>query len=124
MKLKYYENNIKLIMSDDIEEEWKPFRFKAKPARAGKQYHFNIPAFAIKNDYIQPDKEYTIYIIEAEKIDISNITSDLLKSFLSFKASPASSGSQYRLTIPSFLIKNKYIDPKKKKKYWIFMIEE
>ena len=41
--------------SNDKLKEWEPFRFKAKPAKAGAHVHFNIPAFAIKNNYINPE---------------------------------------------------------------------
>ena len=107
-----------------MEKEWKPFRFKAKTARAGTQYHFNIPAFAIKNNYINIEKEYTIYFADADTINIETITLTEIKTFISFKSSPASTGKQYRLTIPAFLIKNKYFNPEKKTKYWVFMVDK
>lgn len=124
MKFKYNKNNIKLIMSNDKLKEWEPFRFKARPAKAGTQTHFNIPAFAIRNKYVDPDKEYTVYYIEVGTINIDNITIDMIKKQLSFKTTPAKAGNQYRLTIPTFLIKNKYFDPEKKAKYWVFMVDE
>ena len=124
MKLKYKENYIKLIMSKDLKKEWEPFRFKAKSAKAGTQYHFNIPAFAIRNNYVKPEIEYTIYYAEVGTINIKNITLNDIKKLLKFDSTPAKTGTQYRLTIPTFLIKNNYFDPDKKVKYWIFMIEK
>ena len=124
MKLKYNEKYIKIRMTFNNEKEWEPFRFKARPAKAGSQWYFNIPIFAVRNEYINLNKEYTIFLNEIGTVNIEAITLSEIKTWLSFKTSPASSGKQYRLTIPTFLIKNKYIDPIKKAKFWIFMIEE
>ncbi len=66
----------------------------------------------------------SVYYIEVGTINIDNITLDMIKKQLSFKATPAKAGNQYRLTIPTFLIKNKYFDPEKNAKYWVFMVDE
>ncbi|MBA7548837.1 hypothetical protein ES705_41305 [subsurface metagenome] len=81
------------------------------------QIHFNIPIFAIKINYMNPEKEYTVYYTEVGTINIDYITLDVTKKLMSFKSTPAKAGNQYLLTIPSFLIKNNYFNPEKKAKY-------
>lgn len=43
-----------------------------------------------------------------------------------FKASVASEGSSYRITISSFLIENEYFDPEKAKgkEFWSYFVED
>lgn len=119
-------------MNIDIANKKIVYRFKTKPARSGNQYHFNIPSFAIKNKYINPQKEYWIYFGENNpKHDKEVINNEKLQEFLEvlkgllpFTAIPAKAGSQYRITIPSFLIENKYFDPNKDIIYWIYFVQE
>ena len=97
-------------------------RFKASPAKSGDQYHFNIPAYLIRNKKIESNKEYWIDFIEKTK-DIKKDDTPI-RQVLPYKASPAKGGGQqYRFTIPTFLIKNNYFDPTKDVEYWVYYSE-
>ncbi|MBD3352324.1 MAG: hypothetical protein GF364_12630 [Candidatus Lokiarchaeota archaeon] len=102
----------------------RPFWFTTTPSKAGDSYYFMVPAFAIHNKYIYVDREYKVYFEETEKIDdIHSVTLDEIEGFLNFKSKPAKSGTNYRFTIPAFLVKNNYIAPEDKREYWIFVVE-
>jgi hypothetical protein len=107
-------------MSGDNNKKKFKLRFEATPAKSGEQYHFNIPSYLIKNKKINVNKQYWIDFVEKGKEYDKVAKGDPLEQILPYIASPAKSGEQYHFIIPSFLIRNKYFDPKKDTKYWVY----
>ncbi len=119
-------------MAVDVENKEIVYRYKTKLSGKGEQFYFNIPAFVVKNNYINVKNEYWIYFEKVDphrdkKVSTKEQLQDLskdLKNLIPFKAIPASAGSQYRITIPKFLIENNYIVPKSEKGdlFWIYIV--
>ena len=117
-------------MAVDIENKEIVYRYKTSLSGKGDQFHFNIPTIIVKNNYINVKNEYWIYFEKVNpdrdkeistKEQLQNLLKDL-KDLIPFKAFPAHAGSQYRITIPKFLIENNYIVPKKENLYWIYFV--
>ena len=108
------------------------YRYKLTYSTSGN--YINVPPKIVKNKYVDKNKEYQIYIVEnSPEHDILAKSKSELQQFLKyltnyypFKASIASAGSSYRITISSFLIENKYFDPDtaKGKDFWIYFVDD
>ena len=119
-------------MSKQLKDKRIVYRYKLTYSTSGN--YFNVPPKIVKNKYINKDKKYEIYIVEnsPEHDILAKSKSELqqflkyLKNYYPFRASIASAGSSYRITISSFLIENKYFDPEtaKGKEFWVYFVED
>lgn len=129
-RLKYYEFITILKMTANLSNKRIIYRCKSKTSKSGKnQYHFNVPNSPFRKGVINPTKEYFIYYIEETIEQNEFITNDLeklnfflplLKNKIPFVTKVAKPGGQYRINIPSAIIKNNLLDPHKKVNYWIY----
>lgn len=118
-------------MNKQLKEKRIVYRYKLTYSTSGN--YLNIPPKIVKNKYVDKDKEYEIYIVEnsPDHDILTKSKSEMqqflkyLKNYYPFKASIASAGASYRITISSFLIENKYFDPEaaKGKELWIYFVE-
>ena len=102
-----------------MENNFIPFWMLAPISKSGSVFYFPIPQFAIKNHYISPNLTYNIKFAKKSAIDIDNVSKKQIQNLFSFNSKPAKSGNSYRFTIPSFLIKSKYISTNLE--YWLFI---
>ena len=56
----------------------KTVKFSCKLTKGSNRYYIHVPAFLIKNGYLDLDREYTVYIAPAEGHDASPETVALL----------------------------------------------
>jgi hypothetical protein len=122
-------------MAINIDNKEIIYRYKTKLVGGDGNYHFNVPSFVVKNKYINVENEYWIYYIKVQnnnnkrafykKKQLQDLLKNL-KNLIPFRAKPAKAGKQYRITIPKFLIDNKYILPEKEKGnyFWIYIVRE
>jgi len=108
------------------------YRYKLTYITSGN--YLNVPPKVVKNKYVDKNKEYDIYIVEnsPEHDILAKKKSELqqflkyLKNYYPFKASIASAGNSYRITISSFMIENQYFDTElaKGKDFWVYFVED